>query len=192
MELKFRTIQNRVSVCLLLLSVILVSGCQSSQQSPTGLAMTPTAVVMNDNTTNNNNSSQSYPAPTGAATAELSGAYPAGQPTQPPAGNAAAYPAAPDGAQVRQNLSQVTAQFISQAPDANDPAMVRLHVKILTSEAVNGSESRTQELVNQETDLITEAASLPALQANDTISAQVSYRGDENGGAYYASQVQKN
>lgn len=91
----------------------------------------------------------------------------------------------------RPNLSRISAQLIEAAPSAEKPGYTLLKVKLLTSEAAEGMASVTDRLVGQEMDLLIETAQLPALKPGETFEAEVSFRGDEHGAAYYILKLIK-
>ena len=91
----------------------------------------------------------------------------------------------------RENRSKVTAQLISAQPDQARPEYTRLLVKLLASEATEGMDSVTDNLVDQEVELLIEAAQLPDLEPGDTFEAEVSFMGDEHGADYYILKLLK-
>ncbi len=138
--------------------------------------------------------------PTEAGEPAVEQAYPGMQESYPgPAQPAAegAYPAPEGGGTfpgkvpARPNGSRVTAELISAQPDEAQPGYTRLRVKLLSSAALEGMDSVTDNLVGQEMDLLIDAAQLPDLQAGDTFEAEISFLGDEHGSGYYILKLLK-
>ncbi len=164
--------------------LLALAGCQPAQQ-PTAA---PTEAATSIPTVE-----QAYP-PAEQAYPAVQEGYPA--PGQVAAGDEA-YPAPgevgtfPGMVPARENRSKVTAQLVSAQPDPARPEYTRLRVRLLASEATEGMDSVTDGLVNQEVDLLIEAAQLPDLEPGDTFEAEVSFMGDERGAAYYILKLLK-
>lgn len=144
-----------------------------------------------------------------ASTAPAGEAYPvdkpAVQPSEAPAGQAYPEPAglptsaSPStgeggpggGAPARPNASRIKAEIIEVKPAPDSPDYNLLHVKLLSSSAVEGKASVTDQLVNQEMDLLIKPADMPDLKAGNMIEAEVSFMGDEKGANYYILNVLK-
>jgi hypothetical protein len=125
-----------------------------------------------------------YPPPEGAAQ-PAGGEYPAPSGAQPVDD---AYPG-PAGVPAVENRSRVTAVLLEQAPDESSPGWVRLHVRIQTSEVVDGLPNFTADKVDQEVDLFAAENSLPALESGATFTALVTFLGDEQGGRFVVQEV---
>ncbi len=133
-----------------------------------------------------------YPAQEEAPVTQAT-AYPGAQeaPTMPAAGEAYPPPGGPGGAPAVENRSQITARLISQAPAEDLPDMLKLHIQVLSTREVAGMPSFTNQLSGQEIDLYAPSAGFPAIQPGENLEAEVTYRGDENGGRYIAQSVSK-
>lgn len=100
-------------------------------------------------------------------------------------------PVGPGQAPARPNGSRVTAKLIEAAPYEQNPAYTRLRVRLISSQALEGMASVTDELVDQEIELLVETAQLPDLQPGETFEAEVSWMGDEHGSNYYIRNLLK-
>lgn len=110
-------------------------------------------------------------APTGAVptTSPTTGAsYP---PVNVPmvTGGEAAYPA---------GESTVTAQLLEKTTAAQDPNMVRLHIKVISAAAPGGTNSPLQSQVEKDTDVYADANAAAAINVNDTFTALVVQQGE--------------
>lgn len=138
--------------------------------------------------------------PTETGQPPIDQAYPALEESAPEPAQPAeeyAYPTPEDGGlfpgkvPARPNGSRVTAEVLSAQPDEAKPGYTRLRVKLLSSKALEGMDSVTDNLVDQEMDLLMDAAQLPDLKAGDTFEAEVSFLGDEHGADYYILKLLK-
>lgn len=161
--------------------LLALAGCQPGQ--PPTAAPTEEVVVVSAPTVEQAYPAveEGYPAPDQLAANDE--AYPA------PAGEEAG--TFPGMAPARENRSKVTAQLISAQPDQARPEYTRLLVKLLASQAAEGMDSVTDDLVDQEVELLMEAAQLPVLEPGDTFEAEVSWMGDEHGADYYILKLLK-
>lgn len=89
-----------------------------------------------------------------------------------------------------ENRSRISARLIERSTDPDNAAYALLHVAILSSEPIEGLPNFTEKMINQEVDLLADAASLPEIQPGANFSAEVSYRGDETGGKYFAQKIE--
>lgn len=119
-------------------------------------------------------------------------AYPAPADVTVP-GVETSYPAGPGilGVPAIENLSRISARLIESAPDENRPDSVRLRVEVLSSAALEGMPEFTAGRVGEQIDLLATAQGLPNLVPGDRLQADVRYEGDERGGMFYASQIEK-
>ena len=166
---------NRFYFLLLLLALLVLSGCaaRSPAATPTTvptIAIPPTATRAPTATPKAVETAYPYP-----VEEELppSYPYPAGE------GNT------PGGVPVRENRSRVTAKLIGQAPDPDNAGLTRLHVRVTVVEEIAGMLNQVAGLVNTETDFYVHNEIMIDLKPGDTFSAEVSYRGDEHGVKVY-------
>lgn len=137
-------------------------------------------------------SDSGYPAQTATAPQPGDG-YPPPGAADPGTGQGANadYPPPSSGVPAAPNLSIVTATLQEQVMDDQMAGYMRLLVVINTSEAAPGMVSRTDDLVNEGINLYTLAGSMPVLEIGDTFTAEVEFRGDENGGRFFATRIEK-
>jgi hypothetical protein len=184
--------------CLFLAAAVVLgaAGCQPAQQAaePTltqvavntsAPAAKPTAPAAKPGYASPVDQPTEPAAPTG---------YPVDQPTEPAASTS--YPVdgagnPPAAAPAAENQSKVTAKLLDAAPDPANPGYSKMHVQVLASEDVNGMPNFTSKLVNQEADLYIQTDQIPEIYVNDQFTAMVTYRGDEKGGKYIATEMQK-
>jgi hypothetical protein len=100
-------------------------------------------------------------------------------------------PVGPGQVPARPNASRVTAELIEVTPYAENPEYTRLRVRLLSSQAMEGMASVTDELVDQEMELLVKTSQLPDLQPGETFEAEVSFMGDEHGSNYYILNLLK-
>lgn len=188
--------------CLILAAAMVVgaAGCQPAQRKPeVQFKAVPTMTQAVVNIPNAEAGSTAQPTedlggyPVGLPGAET--AYPAGDAGSPP-GAETAYPAGdvgypPAAAPAVENQSKVTAKLIEAAPGPDNSGLTRLHVQVLSSEALNGMPDFTSKLINQEADLYVQTEQMPQMSPGDQFSATVSYNGDENGGKYMVVEIGK-
>lgn len=181
--------------------IAVLAGCQQAAQTPTAggqEAATPAGAGTTVNLPNTTGADPSgaYPAaaPTEAPPANES--YPppgaAAEETIPPAqGTDGGYPPPAAGVPAMENLSIVKATLVERGTDPSAPGFERLTVTILESAAAPGMTSRTDDLIDAQIFLFAEPANLPELQPGDTFTAEVAYRGDEAGGRFFATKIEK-
>jgi hypothetical protein len=91
----------------------------------------------------------------------------------------------PAGVPARDNRSRVTAKLIEQAPDSDNPDLIRLHVLVTGVADIEGMPNMAGALLNQESDLFVQKDLLVDLQPEQVFTADISFRGDEHGAKYY-------
>jgi hypothetical protein len=130
--------------------------------------------------------------------------YPA-TPTAPPATRAPATVSVPTASAVAPvgpplgpargpaatNTSIVTASILAITADPQDPQLVRIRATVVTSAPDDGTLDFAAGIVGKEIQLVAQAAETAGLGAGDRLRATVVFVGDERGGLYLASQVQK-
>jgi hypothetical protein len=166
---------------LLALVVLALSGCAASTPAATPTTVPTIAVPTATTVPSATAAPTSTPEPT-----EIAYPYPVEEemsvnPYPYPVGEGAT----PGGSPVRENRSRVTAQLIEQAPDPDNAGFVRLHVLVTAVEEIEGMANLAAGLVNTETDLYASGLNIPVLKAGEVFSAEVSFRGDENGAKLY-------
>lgn len=121
--------------------------------------------------------------PLGTVTPETqkqSATFPGSTPMKPSGGG----PAAP-------NQSLVAARVLSMAPDSQNASATRVQALLLASTPVAGKLDFTRGLVGQNIVLLVRTRELTSVRVGDIIRASVTFVGDEHGGMYHASDVQK-
>jgi len=170
-----------VHLLTILLLVIGLAGC-ANRQTPAAATAAPTQPPAS--------TEDDYPVPPTLAPVE---SYPIGTPTEAPVMEAtepSGTGTGPAVVQVRENRSRISARLIERSTDPDNAANALLRVEILSSESIENMPNFTENLINQEVDLLTDAANLPEIQPGTNFTAEVSYHGDERGGKYFAQQIE--
>lgn len=128
-----------------------------------------------------------YPAPESQPAMESYPAPGTAEPAATAAGPEESYPSGLMGAPAVKNASRLRARILEITPDAGLPGFSRLRVQVLEVEEIAGMPSFTRGLENQEIDLNVETGALGALAVGDAFTAEIEYRGDERGGAFFAT-----
>ncbi len=174
---------------ILILTILLaLAACQQAATTPAATITSVPGVTQPGLTENPaaTGDPAGYPPPTQAVTGadypgpNTTGAQPAGGDYPPPAGVPAA-----------ENRSIVKATLMERGADPQVPDHERLYVSILESAAAEGLPSQTDALIGEMIFLFVLPSDLPELEIGDTFTAEVTFRGDEFGGAFYATKIAK-
>lgn len=196
--------KQTIKTILIFMLLAALAACQQATQTPqatTGAqesatpAASATTASLPDTTGANPPSADPTADPTEAPATDMGYLPPGGAageaiaPTQPVTNEG--YPPPAAGVPAMENLSIVKATLVERGTDAAAPGFERLTVTVLESAAAPGMTSRTDDLIGGEVYLFAEPATLPDLQPGDTFTAEVAYRGDESGGRFYATKIEK-
>ncbi len=118
------------------------------------------------------------------------GQTPGGEET-PVAAPPEGYPGPETGVPGVDNSARITGTITESAPDESTPGVTRLHVRILTSEDIEGQPNRTKDLVEKETDLFVQTNLLNGLKTGDSFEAVVTFAGDESSGRFTVIEIKK-
>ena len=190
MKITFKTI-------LIFTLIAVLAGCQQATPAATQEAATPASgTTSNLPNISGADPAGNYPAAPAEGTVANESYPPPGAAeggTVPPAqpGTNEGYPPPAAGVPAMENLSTVKATLVERGTDPAAPGFERLTVTILESAAAAGMISRTDDLIDSQIYLFTEPANLPDLQPGDTFTAEVSYRGDETSGKFFATKIEK-
>ncbi|HVP21917.1 MAG TPA: hypothetical protein VMS73_08655 [Anaerolineaceae bacterium] len=110
-------------------------------------------------------------------------------PTQPVDSSASTVLVPNGGMPARENYSLVSGKVLAVSPDPQKPAMLRAQISVTASDYVQNYPSRTDDKVGQEINVLVPQDLARDLKVGDSIQLQVSYRGDESGGAFFGSQL---
>ncbi len=87
------------------------------------------------------------------------------------------------------NFSLVSGKVVGVAPDASNPAVVRVTVSVVSTSQVEGFPSFTDDKVGKEIEILLDSSLASTVAAGDSVQVKVSYRGDESGGSFYGSEM---
>ncbi len=157
--------RDKLSLALLHMGVILIflaAGCNAAVTSPTPVPPSPTPLPAT---------------PTAVPTA-----FPTAIPLPTDSAPNNRVPAI-------KNYSLVAGSVTKIEPDASNSAVLRLTLNVTSSSHVEGFASFTDDKVGQEMVILVDSSLVGAAAAGDPVQVKVTYRGDERGGSFYASEL---